>query len=777
MRRWTWLLGAVLALALAGEATPAAAQGNSLLRSQTNRTTDAIQNQIRQAVRPRLAVRNPAGAVESLTLSRDGRLLAVVFQDNSIRLFDLQAGVQRARLAGGAARLRAAAVSGDGRFVLGGSDDGTVAVWDAATGNKLRELRGHSGAVNAIASAGDGSFAATAGADGTVRLWVPESGQALPVLRGHAGAVLALAVSPDNRTILSGGTDGKAILWNRADGRAMATLDGQGGKLVAVGFDSAGRGVTTDESGAVRVWAPNGTTVAQTYRGGLQGAGAQVTPDGRYVVQGNAEGKARLQEVDSGRVVKEFAAPSGAARYVLVDVQRQRLVMGGADGMVRVLNLGSGANLAEIVATLSGWAVLDTQGRFDGSQQGVDDVAWIANQATLPIDNFSQKYYEPGLLAKHFAERPGFVSEAATVVSDGIFLPPQSTVAVSPGPYQPAQSVEVTIASEDRGGGIGAVRLFHNGKLVPRDLLASERTETRNNNSVRQSVYRVALVTGSNAFEVVAASEQGIDGVPATVVAATPGTRPLPALHVVTIGINKYRDSRLNLDYGAPDALAILAALNRSSGAVFSKVIEYRLINEAASRQSILELLKGLRAARAEDEVVIFYAGHGEIFGKEWYLLPYDANLASEADVAHSSISADELRDAIVHIGAERILMFVDACKSGGGVDTIASALDRKVLREVAREAGVAVLAASRRDQLAAELPSLGHGAFTYVVLQGLAGRADRDPADGQITVSKILRYSLEALPTVTQKFGTLPQVPVAYRRGSDFVVKSGVGG
>ncbi len=404
-------------------------------------------------------------------------------------------------------------------------------------------------------------------------------------------------------------------------------------------------------------------------------------------------------------------------------------------------------------------------------------MAWIANQAALPIDNFSQRYYEPGLLAKDFAERPAFASQPTAAVSDGIFLPPQTTITVAPGgPYQLGQAIDVTVNAEDRGGNIGTIRLFHNGKLVPGDF-ATLHDETRNNVKVRQAVYRVQLTAGSNIFEALAVSDQGIDGVPVSATVTAPGTRALPTLHIVTIGINKYKDARLDLNYGVPDALAVLKAFNVSTASVFAKIVEYRLTDDAASRQNILDLMKGLRGVRADDEVVIFYAGHGEIFNNQWYLIPYDVNLASDADAERSSISASELRDAIVHIGAERIMIFVDACKSGGSIETLASALDRKVLREVAREAGVAILAATRRDQLAAELPSLGHGAFTYVVLEGLAGRADRDPADGQITVSKILRYSIETLPAMTEKLGSLPQVPVAYQRGTDFVVKAGLGG
>ena len=309
--------------------------------------------------------------------------------------------MQRVRVPAGTGRYQAIAVTGDNRFIVSGSDNGAVSVWDATTGAKVHDLQGHSGAVNAIVSTADGTVVATAGADGTVRLWVPATGQALQVLRGHSGPVLSLAFSADGKSVLSGGADGKAMLWSRADGKAIATLDAHSGKVVAVGFDSTGRSVTTDEAGAVHVWAPNGTAVARTFRSVQQATGAQVTTDGHYVAMSDPEGKATLHDIDSGREVKQFTAPSGSARYIIVDVQRKRLIM-GADGMVRVWNIGDGANVAQIIATVSGWAVLDQQGRFDGSQQGVNDVAWVANQAQLPIDNFSQKYYEPGLLAKDF---------------------------------------------------------------------------------------------------------------------------------------------------------------------------------------------------------------------------------------------------------------------------------------------------------------------------------------------------------------------------------------
>src|SRR5215469_1885210 len=232
---------------------------------------------------------------------------------------------------------------------------------------------------------------------------------------------------------------------------------------------------------------------------------------------------------------------------------------------VRVWNLGDGANLAQIISTLGGWTVIDSQGRFDGSQQGVGDVEWVANQTALPVDHFSPQFYEPGLLAKHMSDQPSFVSAAPAPISGGILLPPRTSVAAAPGAYAAGGAVELTVTAEDQGGGIGGVRLQQNGKLLPPEAILRQSDETRNRVAVRIIVFRATLAAGANHFEAVATSQAAIDGVVAALDVAAPGTAALPNLHLVTVGINKYRNTRLDLDYGAPDALAVLQRLSQAT--------------------------------------------------------------------------------------------------------------------------------------------------------------------------------------------------------------------
>ena len=68
--------------------------------------------------------------------------------------------------------------------------------------------------------------------------------------------------------------------------------------------------------------------------------------------------------------------------------------------------------------------------------------------------------------------------------------------------------------------------------------------------------------------------------------------------------------------------------------------------------------------------------------------------------------------------------MLVDACKSGAVIIAFRGFEDRKALSQLSRSTGVHIVAASTKDQFAAEVKELGHGVFTYILLEGLKGKA-----------------------------------------------------
>ncbi|HYM04214.1 MAG TPA: caspase family protein [Stellaceae bacterium] len=755
---------------IVASAAPAHAQVNrAITRSQTDLLNRAIQNQQRQAVKPHLTVRNSAGQVDSLAISNDAKYLAIGLEDHSVRIWDLKNGVELARVSGNFASTRITKISPDNRLVVIGDASGLVTVADLASGAAIARINTGQGSLNALDVSRDGTALASAGSDKTVRLWDIQRARELATFRGSTADISSIGLSPDGSHIAGGTGDARIYVWARASAAAPEAVLTAPAAVIALTYDATGRLITTTADGAIQVWTGGRASPTRSFRAASSAASAQVTGDGRYVALTDANTRVNVFDVESGRAVKELSGPPGSSRVVVVDLNERRLLTGGADGAVRVWNLSSGANLAQIISTLNGWAVVDEQGRFDGSQQGVADVQWATDQTSLAIDNFSSQYFEPGLLAKQFADRPGFIAPAPSAVTDGITLPPRVAIATPSGPFTAGQSIQLTVTAEDQGGGISDIRLFQNGKLVSPDTL---RTETRPDATTLSRIYQLQLNAQENRIEAIATNQQQLESSPTLVVLSASGAARLPTLHIVTIGINRYRDSRFDLDYGVPDAKAVLQRMSASIAGVFQRIVAYQMLDDAATRSKILELFAALRQIPPDDVLVVYVASHGEIVGDEWYLIPHDANFASPEGLAHTGISAGELRDAISRVGAQRVMLMIDSCKSGGSIDVLAGAVDKKVLRSLGREAGVAILAASRKDQLAAELPALGHGAFTYVVLDALSGKADQDPKDGKITAAKVLAYASRILPQFTKHLADYTQVPVAYNRGSDFLLE-----
>jgi WD40 repeat protein len=94
--------------------------------------------------------------------------------------------------------------SPDGRALAAVSLDGTVRLWDVAAGREQAVLKGHTAEVTAAAFAPDGRTVATASLDQTVKLWDPGTGQERLTLRHEGRVGGSVAFAPDGRTLAVG---------------------------------------------------------------------------------------------------------------------------------------------------------------------------------------------------------------------------------------------------------------------------------------------------------------------------------------------------------------------------------------------------------------------------------------------------------------------------------------------------------------------------------------------------------------------------------------------
>ncbi|OAD90849.1 hypothetical protein A7A78_13590 [Aequorivita soesokkakensis] len=472
--------------------------------------------------------------------------------------------------------------------------------------------------------------------------------------------------------------------------------------------------------------------------------------------------------------------------FVTDDVYAQ-----ASDGSIKFFNTNSPNEILRLILFLDGeWVAHTPEGLFEGSQNAWDRVAFVRGRETIPLDQVFDKFYTPRLL---FNILQGEKIEKPTIDIDKIKTPPTVTIAYTEGTRNLTvedavaviktenPSAKITVEGFAKGDIISEVRLYHNNKLVSnstRNLTVEDDAPAE-----RKKVFNLTLLEGENNFRAVALNSQNTESAPQEIsVEYKPKKEEIikPAgiqLHLMVVGIDNYKNPKYNLNYAVADANGFKDAVDSGMKTITSNVNNYYIKNDEANKDKILQTFKEIASkANPQDVFIFYYAGHGMMTSDEnktFYLVPHDVTQIYGADesIAQKGISAELLKELSASIPAQKQLYILDACQSGGALSAISSrgAAEEKAIAQLARSTGTHWLTASGSEQFATEFDELGHGVFTYVLLQALSGKADS--GDGRITVNELKAYLESQVPEVSGKYRGSAQYPASFGFGQDFPV------
>lgn len=268
-----------------------------------------------------------------------------------------------------------------------------------------------------------------------------------------------------------------------------------------------------------------------------------------------------------------------------------------------------------------------------------------------------------------------------------------------------------------------------------------------------------------------------------------------PRRHAIVIGLDR---SEANIEgvsklfHAEQDAKAVVAVLEQQH---FEDIVP--LVGSLARRETIVAALaKLVQEAKPQDTFLLYFAGHG--VKAKWaergskphsYWLSYDATLAS---LEVKGLRLEHVMDYVDDIPAGKKIVILDHCHSGtvelpktvaaggggggggGGRDAEGSLKIKRdlflpnefrgqVFSRVGEE-GLLILGSA--TDAAYELPELGHGLFTFVLLEAIGTKKADSNNDGKLSADELATYVGTKVADLARA-KNVQQAPIFLTRGS----------
>lgn len=206
-----------------------------------------------------------------------------------------------------------------------------------------------------------------------------------------------------------------------------------------------------------------------------------------------------------------------------------------------------------------------------------------------------------------------------------------------------------------------------------------------------------------------------------------------PKIFAVVCGVANYKNDQAisDLNFTDDDAYRVYAFLKSCKGGCVEDDNIAVLVDEAAGRSNILGTMdKIFSKAGPADMLWFYFSGHGAVGA----FVPYDFDGLPASFLTH-----DDIKNIFKKYNAKYKVVFADACHSGSLFPQAPQASPSHS-RPDPDGTKVLIVLSSLPSETSAENRQLREGVFTYYMLKGLKGTADRDN-NGVVTLEELFPY------------------------------------
>ncbi len=640
--------------------------------------------------------------------------------------------------------------------------------------------------IRKIAFSNNSKMLATASFE-QIKIWDTNTGKEIISIDKAFKVPYSICFSKDNKKIAVGGRK-IAKVFDIKTGKELNTFKV---KTIAYALDFShnnqflvvGEGFKTERDNyKITIWNLENGKNTQSFKGHERQITAIKFSYGDSLIVSSGNKLIKIWNVETGKKVKEIKAHARWINDIEFGKDNQKLISTSQDGTTKIWDFATGQLLLTEIGlkNTNNWISYTPDGRFDGTDKGIKSLYFVKDMKIVPLENLYEEFYTPFLTAdisKNELDTNINISSLKNIPEIEITKPsnkaPMFRGAVETLLSTKEKKTNISANITNTGGGIDEVRVYQNNKLI-----ISEKVDSVEKGEEISKNYDINLAKGLNTIEIASYNKDRTKSSKRIGIEYT-GDEYNPAnLYIFAIGINEYKKSTYNLNYAVSDASAFTKALTKDSNQIFENIELISLSNQQATSDSIKACFESIKARASQNDVFVFYyAGHGSMSAPdgnskaEFYLIPWGiTNLYNNQMLQSKGISAAQLQEYSKGIKAQKQLFLLDACQSGGAVEYLASrgSEKEKAIAQLAHSTGTYFITASGSQQLAGEFEALGHGVFTYAVLQALNGDASKD---NKVTVKELTLYVEEKVPEISKKYKGNAQYPASYGFGQDFPI------
>ncbi|TXH28881.1 MAG: hypothetical protein E6Q96_04545 [Cyclobacteriaceae bacterium] len=735
-----------------------------------------------------------------MTASADGNLIAFVYNDKTIKIFDVNANRFIKRFSGPYTTLFDVQLT-PSRIALVAANE--VQVWDWREERLVKTLPLTHQATK-TAFSGKHALLAVGQKEGNVSIINVDKAEQVNEITYPIHHVSALAIHPNGKSVVVGVmtflkslnplkqfdiATGKVLAFSSAGIYSMAVYNDTGTELVTSGMNGLGLKTVINVLDGNDLSFRNQVEMDLIIMNALIPYGG-VTMDNKLLSITGSQ-SFNVNDLQSGNRVfttmsDKVKLPAygqlGVGSFNVYPLSKTKLLFNGSKNNInQIYDVKTNSIVGYFFSDSNDdFAIVSRDGRVDGTPEALAKVYWTSRNSNkkTSLESTFEKGFAPKLLSSIVADKAvpqqEFKVEQAVAKVPVITL--QSINGKAPGSSMSAQSqlktAKFDVTVKENPQEITEVKLFQNAKLV----------KTIPGNGSNKYAFDATLNASlgeDNFFYITAGSKSGIESEKIKFTVLYKGaTEDKPKLYLLTIGVNAYKNNKYNLNYAQADADGVEKAVRQNSGSLFKEIINYNIRNDKAVKANILAALDDIKKKSLQQDVLlVYYAGHGvmtEGASSEFYIAPHDVTQLYGKDdmLKDKGISATSLKQYAQEINAQKQVFILDACQSAGALETVAvrGAAEEKAIAQLARSTGTFWITATGSNQFATEFEKLGHGIFTYALLEGINGAADAN-ADKKLTVRELSTFIENKVPELSEKYKGSAQFPSAYSFGNDFPI------